>query len=149
MPSAFILALHVLCAAAWVGATLFFAFLFAGAARSLAAADALEAARAALRPYRRLAWALIALLALSGAAAAVLEAGASGSISRVATAKLPILVALGANHAFACARYARSLLRETALAPEIAIAQWRRYLLLQRVNAVVGLLLIVLSLAAD
>lgn len=145
---ALLAAVHVACAVAWVGVTLFFAFVFAGAARALPEQDALKAARAALRPYGRLAWVLIALVALSGGASAAVELSSCGAVPRTALAKLLILVALAANRAFAGARYAGPLRHDARLASQSAIAAWRHYLRLERLNAALGLFLIVLSVAA-
>jgi putative copper export protein len=153
------LLLHLIALSLWLGAIGFFLAAFGPAAHTLEPGAALRALNRGRTALESVSWAGIALLILSGMVNLILRSQATGAhCSRaymiVLAIKLLLFVAMLAHHTLQVFKYGRKIAVlstaaavESAVWPEPLRAHWQSWFNLLKLNAVLGLIVVLLGVA--
>jgi putative copper export protein len=151
------LLLHLIAISLWPGGILFFLVAFAPAARTLEPAAAMRALNRGRLALESAAWVGIVLLMLTGAVNLILRSQAtSAHLGRtymvILAVKLLLFVAMLAHHTLQVFKYGPTI---TALSADVAKApsewpeplraHWQRWFFLLKLNAALGLVVVLLG----
>ncbi len=142
----------------WIGAILFFLFVFAPAVRSLPPRTGIDLLNRGRHSFQTLSWIVIALLLitgivdfLSGGRATVFTLGSTYSL--VLATKLLLFLAMVLHHCIQAFKYAPRIdsitaqtSPETSNWPKTLLAHWQRWFLLLKINGTIGPLVLLLAL---
>jgi putative copper export protein len=148
---------HLVALSLWIGGIAFFLAAFGPAVHALEPGAAVRALNRGRMALESAAWAGIALLMLTGVVNLILRSQATGAhLSRaymiVLAIKLLLFVAMLAHHTLQVFKYGPKIAALSAEAapnaaawPEPLRAHWQRWFILLKLNAVLGLIAILLG----
>ncbi len=150
--------LHLVAAALWLGAIVFFLVVSGPAVHPLEPSIAIKAMNQGRIGLERISWAAIGVLLLTGITSLIVRSRAAGptlSTSEVifVSAKLFLFGAMATHHGLQVFKYAPHISALTATIPpdaaewpEPLLAHWRRWFLLLKINAGLGPIAVLLGL---
>ncbi len=152
------LLLHLLAAALWLGAIVFFLAVIGPAAQGLEPKIAIRTMNQGRIGLETLSWSAIGVLLLTGIflLAARLQAGATldGAFGILLGVKLFLFIAMAVHHGLQVFKYAPQIAELTEKLPpggtewpEPLLSHWRRWFFLLKINAALGPLAVLLGLA--
>ena len=151
--------LHLVSVAVWLGGMVFFLVVFGPAAHRLRPAEAVRTLNRGREAFQRLSWVAIILLILTGVAAFMSRAAASGAdlgffYYAALAVKLLLAAAMIFHHALQSFKYAPRIAALTAETddatdtwPEPLLAGWRKWFTLLKINAALGAIVLLLGVA--
>jgi uncharacterized membrane protein len=151
--------LHILSAALWVGSISFFLFVFAPAVHSLSAGTGVRILDWGRQRLESLSWFGIAVLLITGILNFIFRAQSSDfhittGYSIILGIKLFLFLAMAFHHSLQTFKYGPKIVLLTAQAqenleawPEPLLAHWKKWFVLLKINATLGVLLLLLGLA--
>jgi putative copper export protein len=152
------LALHLASFALWIGAIVFFLFVFAPAVHALGPSDAIPALESGRRSLQAISWSAASLLLFTGIVNFLFRAGASSHLTAayysVLGAKVLFFFAMVIHLAIQSFKYGPPLAALSAQIPgevqswpEPLLSKWKGWFTLAKINATLGLVVLVLGLA--
>ena len=151
--------LHLFSLALWIGGITFFLFAFGPAVRTMAPATGVQVLDKGRRSLQTLSWIAINLLLISGFFNLIFR-GAEGGFQlgslyySILAIKLFLFLAMIFHHFLQAFKYAPEIASLTAQTrqdvqawPEPLLAHWKRWFLLLKINATLGVVVLLLGLA--
>lgn len=148
---------HLLAAIVWVGGMIFFLFAYGPAARALGGAGRLAALNRGRESFQILSWVAVHLLFLTGVLNfffrfAPRGPAVGGAYKAILSLKLLLFAAMVFHHALQAFKYAPRLAAELGVAeewPEPLTAAWKKWFTLLKINAALGVIVLLLGLSLD
>jgi uncharacterized membrane protein len=158
LPAVFTLWLHLLAVTAWVGSILFFLFVFGPAVHTLPTASAIQVLDKGRRLFQSVSWIAIHLALLTGILGLFLRGTAPTVLFVTAyqwmfALKLLLFFAMVLHHSLQSRKYGpqlATLIVQSALDaqewPEPLLSHWKKWFLLLKINAFLGLVVLLLGI---
>ena len=155
----FSLWLHLVSVAVWLGGMVFFLVVFGPAVHRLRPAEGVRALNQGRETFQTSSWIAIVVLILTGAAGFGLRAALNGAdlgfiYYATLLVKLLLFAAMIFHHALQSFKYAPGIAALTAETddaidawPEPLLAGWRKWFLLLKINATLGVIVLLLGVA--
>ncbi len=150
--------IHIISLSLWIGGIIFFLFVFSPAARSLPPRPGMDVLNRGLRYFQTFSWIAISLMLITGTVNFVLRGDAAGfalgpSYYLILGTKLFLFLAMVLHHCFQVFKYAPRIasLRDPTEPhkptwPEDLLSQWRGWLVLLKINAALGPIVLLLDI---
>jgi len=152
--------LHIVSVAVWLGGIVFFLVVFGPAAHRLRPAEGVRTLNRGRGAFQTLSWIAINLLILTGVLIFGFRAATGGSSLGIAyyatlTVKLLLFAAMVFHHALQSFKYAPRIASLTDVTgddsidawPELLLAGWRKWFVLLKINAALGVIVLLLGVA--
>jgi len=150
--------IHIISLSLWLGGIIFFLFVFFPAAQSLPPRPGMDVLNRGQRYFQTLSWIAIGLMLITGTVNFVLRGDAAGfalgpSYYLILGTKLFLFLAMVLHHCFQVFKYAPKIASLSAPTephnsnwPEDLLSQWRGWLLLLKINAALGPIVLLLGI---
>lgn len=150
--------IHIISLSLWLGGIIFFLFVFFPAAQSLPPRPGMDVLNRGQRYFQTLSWIAIGLMLITGTVNFVLRGDAAGfalgqSYYLILGTKLFLFLAMVLHHCFQVFKYAPRIASLSAPTephnsnwPEDLLSQWRGWLLLLKINAALGPIVLLLGI---
>jgi putative copper export protein len=150
--------IHIVSFSVWIGSILFFLFVFAPSAHSLPPKPGIDILNRGRRSFQTLSWIAINLLLITGIFNFVFRGIPTGfafgpSYYQILGIKLLLFLAMFLHHGFQTFKYAPRIALlsaqttpDTSTWPEDLLYLWRKWFILQKINATLGPIVLLLAL---
>jgi len=151
--------LHLIAAALWIGGVLFFLLVFGPVVRTLPPGAGIQVLERGRKSLQTLSWIAIGLLLITGALNLIPRSGAGGLLAgrsyyAILALKLFLFLAMLLHHSLQAFKYAPKIAALTAQTayeiqswPGPLLSYWKRWFVLAKINATLGLVVLLLAFA--